>query len=234
MRTVGRGRYDRAQSRSERAATQRRRLFEAAAAALERHGALALTVDRVLEGAPMGRNTFYEHFSDVNELVTALVSHAEDEIFSAVDARGAVARTPREGLRALALAWLEETAARPSLALALLVHGPAALPLVRPSAASGRSVPPRPSLASPAVLVFARRPAGGLTGAGVTALSKRLRALLEQARRDALTSVRPEAARVDAVAAAMARLALAGLDVGDEQRRALAALGADLAVRAFR
>jgi AcrR family transcriptional regulator len=187
-------------------------LLDAAAAALERHGAMALTVDRVLEAAPMGRNTFYEHFTDVKALVTALVSHAEAEIFSAIDARCAGARTPLEGLRALALAWLEETAARPSLALALLVYGPAALPPARPSVA----------LQSP--------PAG----AGISGLSKRLRALLEQARRDALTSVRPDPARVEAVAASIARLATGGLDVGDEQRRALAELSVDLAVRAFR
>src|SRR5687767_5671559 len=128
MMRVGRGRYDRTQPRAERAAAQHRRLLEAAAAALERHGAMALTVDRVLEAAPMGRNTFYEHFADVNGLVGALVTHAEAEIFSAIDARCAIARTPREGLRALAVAWLEETAARPALALALLVNGPAALP----------------------------------------------------------------------------------------------------------
>ncbi len=121
-----RGRWDRRQSADERRASQRDRLRSALRDASALHGD-SLTVRHVIERAGVGRNAFYEHFSDIE----AAQRVAHDEVFGAVREllaqSVASARTPVEQMRALASAWLLEASRRRGAFIALLCGDPGRL-----------------------------------------------------------------------------------------------------------
>lgn len=103
---------------AERWADHRTRLIRAAAdafAAGER-----LTVDAVRARAGAGRNTVYAHFPDIDQLLRAVQSTAVSAVTKRATAAIDSARTPLEGLRGLARAWLETVDAEPTLMNALI------------------------------------------------------------------------------------------------------------------
>jgi AcrR family transcriptional regulator len=79
----------------------------------------APTTTAIVERAGVGRNTFYEHFDSVDDAVSEVVRDATERTRVALRSAVAEVRTPRERLRALALAWLTELSRSPVLGLAV-------------------------------------------------------------------------------------------------------------------
>ncbi len=118
-RAPRRGRYDRDASPEQRRTEQHRRLLDATATVMAHAGARA-TATAVVRAARVGRNTFYEHFTNLDSAIAEVsrlaIADMENEIRDAlVDAL-----TPIERIRALAHAWITTVDARPELARALL------------------------------------------------------------------------------------------------------------------
>jgi AcrR family transcriptional regulator len=72
----GRGAYDRRLTASERARIQRQNLLHTAHELILRSGLPRLTVEQVVREAGMGRNTFYSHFENSDELLAAVLKDA--------------------------------------------------------------------------------------------------------------------------------------------------------------
>jgi AcrR family transcriptional regulator len=68
----------------------------------------------VIALAGVGRNTFYEHFSDAEDALRAVQREAARALARALDDAFVTARTPVERLRALSLAWLTTVAGEPA------------------------------------------------------------------------------------------------------------------------
>lgn len=114
----GRGRWDRALSRGQRRAQERAGIVRAAARAHATHGR-ALTLTHVALEAGIGRNTFYDHFGDVDAAVAAAEEEGVHVSYSALVAAEAGARTPVERVRSIARAWVAFAADQPHLVSAL-------------------------------------------------------------------------------------------------------------------
>lgn len=70
--------------RQEVAENQRRRMLDAAAAAIAEEGCISLSVRQVLERAGVSRATFYEQFKDKQECVTAAYEAAFEQVTAAI------------------------------------------------------------------------------------------------------------------------------------------------------
>lgn len=105
--TRGRGRYDRRLTRAERALRQRARLVHAARRALDEAPDEPVTVSRIVGASRSGRNTFYEHFDDAEQVVSEVVRASATAIADAMEVAVSRARTPVERVRALAAAWVD-------------------------------------------------------------------------------------------------------------------------------
>ena len=120
----GRGRWDRSVPGDRRHEIHRRRLLDATRAAVAAVGA-ATTATQVVGLAGVGRNTFYEHFQNVEGAVAAAYRETLDEIRQTIDDAVGAARTPIEGLRALTTAWLAAAPLHSGVLLAALSGGDA-------------------------------------------------------------------------------------------------------------
>jgi AcrR family transcriptional regulator len=118
MRSSGRGHWDRSLSRGQRRARERAGLVRAAAWARAEYGH-GLTLAHVVLKAGVGRNTFYDHFEDVDAAVAAAEEEGALVSYDALVEAGAGARTPVERLRALSRAWVNFAANDPDLVSAL-------------------------------------------------------------------------------------------------------------------
>jgi AcrR family transcriptional regulator len=114
---IRRGQWNRALSRAERRALERTRIVESIARVSRGHR--APTLSQIIDGAGIGRNTFYDHFVDVDEALAAADSESLDAARSAIAAAVAHARTPIERLRSVARAWIGVAATHPGLAIAV-------------------------------------------------------------------------------------------------------------------
>lgn len=114
MASRGRGRWDRKLSRADRRAAQRLRILDATARANTEHGR-ALTLSDIVLRAGVGRNTFYEHFEDVDAAIRVAAAEGIEGTTRAIEQAVADARTPIERLRKTARAWLESALGRPGL-----------------------------------------------------------------------------------------------------------------------
>lgn len=104
----GRGQYDRLASRRERDREQLERLLHATAIAFSKSA--APSVRDVVTVAGVSRNTFYQHFSNVEEALLASAAHAGAALDRALSLRLAEERTPVARLRAVVRGsweWLE-------------------------------------------------------------------------------------------------------------------------------
>ena len=90
----GRGRYDRHQDAQERRQQQRERVASAVCAVLAEVGAHRVSVARVTTQARVGRNTFYEHFTDIPEALDAASQLAAEGLLGMLDSSPLEARTP--------------------------------------------------------------------------------------------------------------------------------------------
>jgi len=108
-----RGRWDRSLSTEARRRAQRAAIVRATARALEEQGEIA-TVTHVIDLAGVGRNTFYEHFTDAHAAIDAVQREAAEALGRAVDDAAVMARTPVERLRAVSHAWLDAATSVPA------------------------------------------------------------------------------------------------------------------------
>jgi AcrR family transcriptional regulator len=102
-----RGRYDRNQPAEERQHEQRSRVASAVCMVLAEVGAHRVSVARVIKQARIGRNTFYEHFTDVPQALEVASQLAAEGLLAALDSSTLDARTPVERLRAFGRAWFQ-------------------------------------------------------------------------------------------------------------------------------
>jgi AcrR family transcriptional regulator len=110
------------------AASQRTRLLEAAGRAVAEKGYGATTIDDIVRGAGVSKQTFYEHFTDKLDCFLAAYEAASDELFehvrTAQDGAEGWAERTRAGIHSY-LRWL---AAEPALARVFLIEIAAAGP----------------------------------------------------------------------------------------------------------
>jgi AcrR family transcriptional regulator len=110
------------------AASQRTRLLEAAGRAVADKGYAGATIDDIVRGAGVSKQTFYEHFADKLDCFLAAYETASDRLFehvrAAQDAAGDWIDRTRAGIHAY-LRWL---AAEPTLARVFLIEIAAAGP----------------------------------------------------------------------------------------------------------
>ncbi len=85
-RAPARGRYDRSQSSEERARAQRRRLLDAASEVFAARGFAGASVEAIVERAGMSRKTFYEHFTDLRDVLLKLHDRSASLAFRFVEA----------------------------------------------------------------------------------------------------------------------------------------------------
>ena len=127
------------------AASQRTRLLEAVGRAVADKGYAAATIDDIVRGAGVSKQTFYEHFSDKLDCFLAAYEAASDQLFEHVRAaqdaaaEAAGAARPRAGRAGHPDEWLARTragihaylrwlAAEPALARVFLIEVAAAGP----------------------------------------------------------------------------------------------------------
>lgn len=104
----GRGQYDRHQGAAERQRQQRLRVVHAICAVLAEVGPNRVSVARVAKQARVGRNTFYEHFTDVPEALEVASQLAAEGLLNALNAAPLDdARTPVERVRAFGRSWFQ-------------------------------------------------------------------------------------------------------------------------------
>jgi len=103
----GRGQHDRLLPRLERKQQQRRRLLRAVAISLSQPG--GATVHSVVKAAGVSRNTFYEHFENLEQALAESAEFAGRLLEDTLVLRLAAERTPVARFRALVgecFAWL--------------------------------------------------------------------------------------------------------------------------------
>jgi AcrR family transcriptional regulator len=110
------------------AASQRTRLLEAAGRAVAEKGYGAATIDDIVRGAGVSKQTFYEHFADKLGCFLAAYEAASDELFEHVRAAQDGAEDWTERTRAGIHAYLRWLAAEPALARVFLIEIAAAGP----------------------------------------------------------------------------------------------------------
>ncbi len=105
-RAAPRGKYARGKEAAQRRKEQATLLNDAVGRSLLRHGPRDLVVDHVLEESGLGRNTFYEHYPNLDAALKQMEHGAAQALGRACDASLLHAHTPREQLRALVGAWV--------------------------------------------------------------------------------------------------------------------------------
>lgn len=105
-RAPSRGRYDRSLSADERARGQRRRILEAAGEVFAQKGFAGASVEQIVERAGMSRKTFYEHFSDLKDVLLKLHDRSASLTFRFVEASVRSESDPIEQIRAGVRAFL--------------------------------------------------------------------------------------------------------------------------------
>jgi AcrR family transcriptional regulator len=103
---LGPGRYDRNRPLGERQREQKERLLLAAADVFGREGYANASVAKIIERAGVGRQTFYDHFGNVEEVLFELHDYAAARARKAVERAVAEVAAPADRLRAGLSAWL--------------------------------------------------------------------------------------------------------------------------------
>ena len=102
-----RGRYNRSLSATERRRERRSAILGAALELVATEGVRAVTVDRVIGLAAVGRNTLYDHFEHIDDLLGELTKDLTARVAHRLDPAQRSARTLRGQLLWLVQAWLE-------------------------------------------------------------------------------------------------------------------------------
>lgn len=119
----GRGQYDRLLPAAERRQQQRERLLRATALAFSQAGENAVRI--IVNLAGVSRNTFYEHFSNLEQAQIAAAEFASSQLERLVLARVAAERTPVARWRALIRECIEWLAANEDWASVVRFKPPA-------------------------------------------------------------------------------------------------------------
>lgn len=102
----GPGRYDRGRPLGERQREQKERLLLAAADVFGREGYANASVAKIIARAGVGRQTFYDHFKNLEEILFELHDFAAERARKAVQRATASAETPEQRLLSGLEAWL--------------------------------------------------------------------------------------------------------------------------------
>lgn len=125
-RAPSRGGYDRALSPHERRTQARARLRASVASVFERRGH-ECTVEQVVRHAGMGRNSFYQHYDDIQSALDDLSRVHCAAVKRAVSVAVSSRRTPMARLATLTQLWLDLAA----------THAGASLVALRPATSPG-------------------------------------------------------------------------------------------------
>ena len=116
---VSRGRYDRTASLEHSRRDQREQLLSAGALLLSSERE-APSVRELIAMTRMGRNTFYEHFDDIGDLVDAVQHLALFRLTDPLRSLTSRAPTPGGRVREFSETWYATAVAHRELVLALL------------------------------------------------------------------------------------------------------------------
>src|SRR5678815_2394665 len=113
---AGRGKYDRSQTASERAAERRERILDCATEVFAQRGYAATRVDHIVEHAGVSRRTLYEDFESVEQILTEVYDRAVRISYGTIVQRLLPVADPIERIHAGAAAYYETIAANPAAA----------------------------------------------------------------------------------------------------------------------
>jgi len=115
-RRSARGKYDRTMSAAERHGDQRTKLLDAATSVIASKGFGETTVEAIVARAGMSRRTYYEHFSDVRDVLAQIYERAATISLTMVTSSARSHSDPRESLRAGIAAYFMAVATYPEVA----------------------------------------------------------------------------------------------------------------------
>jgi AcrR family transcriptional regulator len=117
-----RGKYDRSQSAAERKTDQRTKLLDVATQVFATKGYQDATVEAIIERAGMSRRTFYEHFSDLRDVLAQVYDRAAMISLTMVASSARAHADPFEALHAGVAAYLTAVASYPDVARVLFAE----------------------------------------------------------------------------------------------------------------
>lgn len=112
----GRGKYDRSLTAAARQADQRTKLLDAATSVIAAKGFGETTVEAIVERAGMSRRTYYEHFSDVRDVLSQIYDRAAAISLTMVQSSARAHSEPLDALRAGLAAYVTAVTAYPEVA----------------------------------------------------------------------------------------------------------------------
>ena len=111
-----RGKYDRTMTAAERQVDQRTKLLDAATIVIASKGFAETTVEAIVARAGMSRRTYYEHFSDVRDVLAQIYERAATISLTMVTSSARAHADPREALRAGVTAYFMAVSTYPEVA----------------------------------------------------------------------------------------------------------------------
>lgn len=111
-----RGKYDRSLTASARQADQRTKLLDAATSVIAARGLSETTVETIVARAGMSRRTYYEHFSDVRDVLAQIYDRAATISLTMVMSSARAHTDPLEALRAGLAAYFTAVSTYPEVA----------------------------------------------------------------------------------------------------------------------
>jgi AcrR family transcriptional regulator len=115
-KTSGRGKYDRSLTAAARQADQRTQLLDAATSVIAAKGFGATTVEAIVARAGMSRRTYYEHFTDVRDVLAQIYERAATISLTMVTSSARAHTDPLEALRAGLAAYFLAVSTYPEVA----------------------------------------------------------------------------------------------------------------------
>src|SRR5687767_14112073 len=106
-KAAGRGKYDRSQTASERAAERRERLLDSATEVFAQRGYAGTRVDDIVEHAGISRRTLYEDFDSVEQILSEVYDRANRIAFATILERLVPVTDPVERVRTGVTAYYE-------------------------------------------------------------------------------------------------------------------------------
>jgi len=111
-----RGKYDRTMSAAERQVDQRTKLLDAATSVIATKGFTETTVEAIVARAGMSRRTYYEHFTDVRDVLAQIYERAATISLTMVTSSARAHADPLEALRAGITAYFMAVSTYPEVA----------------------------------------------------------------------------------------------------------------------
>jgi AcrR family transcriptional regulator len=114
---TGRGKYDRAQSVSERQEQRREHVLDRATDVFAKRGFAGTRVDDIVEAAGISRRTLYEELGSIEQILEAVYERAVRIAFTSILERLMPVQDPIARIHAGVAAWYEMVAANASAAI---------------------------------------------------------------------------------------------------------------------